>query len=178
MCTDGLVVKNYPSHREYSKSFAIRNKLASLGKDDPYSLGNNPNFEEKFLTDQFDVICSNDGGYFIDGWCVDKSNKDRALFWAKIKPTGKDFNGVVRPAIAFVVIAPPLNKTANDPVWINYIGSLGFLTASERKLQTEQMLKKKASEQWFAEKLQQVYIPHRDTWTRDTSKTQQTVASK
>ena len=99
LCTDGLVVKNYPSHREYSKSFAIRNKLASLGKDDPYSLGNNPNFEEKFLTDQFDVICSNDGGYFIDGWCVDKSNKDRALFWAKIKPTGKDFNGVVRPAI-------------------------------------------------------------------------------
>ena len=80
LCTDGLVVKNYPSHREYSKSFAIRNKLASLGKDDPYSLGNNPNFEEKFLTDQFDVICSNDGGYFIDGWCVDKSNKDRALF--------------------------------------------------------------------------------------------------
>ena len=144
LCTDGLVVKNYPSHREYSKSFAIRNKLASLGKDDPYSLGNNPNFEEKFLTDQFDVICSNDGGYFIDGWCVDKSNKDRALFWAKIKPTGKDFNGVVRPAIAFVVIAPPLNKTANDPVWINYIGSLGFLTASERKLQTEQMLKKES----------------------------------
>lgn len=66
------------------------------------------------------------------------------MFWAKIKPTGKDFNGVVRPAIAFVVIAPPLNKTTNDPVWINYIGSLGFLTASERKLQTEQMLKKES----------------------------------
>ena len=49
--TDGLVVKNYPSHREYSKSFAVRNKLASLGKDDPYDLGNNPNFDEKFLTD-------------------------------------------------------------------------------------------------------------------------------
>lgn len=142
--TDGLVVKNYSSHREYSKSFAVRNKLASLGKDDPYDLGNNPNFDEKFLTDQFNVICGNDGGSFVDGWCVDKKNKDRALFWAKIKTTGKDFNGVIRPAIDFVVITPPLNKTADDPVWINYIGSLGFLPASERKLQTEQMLKKES----------------------------------
>src|SRR5699024_4174614 len=127
--TDGLVVKNYSSHREYSKSFAIRNKLSSLGKDDPYGLGNNPNFEEKFLTDQFYVICNNGGGSLMDGWCVDKKDKDRALFWAKIKPTGKDIKGVIRPAIDFVVITPPLNKAADDQAWINYIGSLGFLPA-------------------------------------------------
>ncbi|WP_279175210.1 hypothetical protein [Parasutterella excrementihominis] len=80
----------------------------------------------------------------MDGWCVDKKDKDRALFWAKIKPTGKDIKGVIRPAIDFVVITPPLNKAADDQAWINYIGSLGFLPASERKLQTEQMLKKES----------------------------------
>lgn len=51
---------------------------------------------------------------------------------------------MIRPAIDFVVITPPLNKAADDQAWINYIGSLGFLPASERKLQTEQMLKKES----------------------------------
>lgn len=81
--TDGLVVKNYSSHREYSKSFAIRNKLSSLGKDDPYGLGNNPNFEEKFLTDQFDVICNNGGGSLMDGWCVDKKRQRQGFVLGK-----------------------------------------------------------------------------------------------
>lgn len=63
--------------------------MASLGKDDPYDLGNNPNFDEKFLTDQFNVICGNDGGSFVDGWCVDKKKQRQGFVLGKNKNNGK-----------------------------------------------------------------------------------------
>jgi hypothetical protein len=123
---------NFPTHRIFDHTWeqcasSITNSLMGM--------------RTSGLNNFFNQVCSNVGGTMEMGWCVDSLTKENPLFWARgtvwKKPTKDPDAGWMT---ALYVMTPPPGKDAKDPSWVSFAKGQGFLSRSDKKKQTEEML--------------------------------------
>lgn len=96
---------------------------------------------------QFAGICENLKGQMIGGWCVDKKKGDTPLFWygATVSVVQTDTGDVHN--YSMYVLTPPQGRSADDPTWLAFAKSQGFMNATDRRLENQKLLKDSVGQQ-------------------------------
>ena len=110
----------------------------------PMLQNNAPQLTADLINAQFKRICTNNAGFFSNGWCV-KPKTEVPLFWAKAQDrywkVRTQYNTRTYHAISMAVYAPV--NTEADASWLKFVNEQGYRTLAQRQADSKFLLSSK-----------------------------------